>query len=60
MINNNLFNFGHSAMLCCSVFITYSVSGLLVPFVKDPSALTREASSAYVMNLKTVLACENR
>ena len=58
MFNDNLFNFGLSAMLCTSEFIIYSVSGLLVPFVKDPSVLTREVSSAYVMNLKTVLACE--
>ena len=58
MFNDNLFNFGLSAMLCTSVFSIYSVSGLLVPFEKDPSVLTREVSSAYVMNLKTVLACE--
>ena len=45
-------------MLCSSVFIICSVFGLFVPFVKDPSVLTREVSSTYVMNLKTVLACE--
>ena len=45
-------------MLCSSVFIICSVFGLFVPFVKDPSVLTREVSSAYVMNLKTLLACE--
>ena len=44
-------------MLFC-IYHIYSVSGLFVPFVKDPSALTREVSSAYVMNLKIVLACE--
>ena len=58
MFNDNLFNFSHSAMLCSSVFIIYLVSRLFVPFVKDPSLLTREVSSAYAMNLKTVLACE--
>ena len=46
-------------MLCSSVFIIYSVFGLFVPFVKDPSLLTREMSSAYVINLKRVLACAN-
>ena len=45
-------------MLCSSVFIICSVFGLFVPFVRDPSILTREVSSAYVMNLKTVLACD--
>ena len=29
--------FSHSAMLCSSLFIVYSVSGLFLPFVKDPS-----------------------
>ena len=55
IFNVNLLNFSHSAMLCSSVFIIYSVSGLFVPYVKDPSVLTREVSLAYVMNLKTVL-----
>ena len=51
ILSNNLLNFGHSAMLCSSTFIIYLVSGLFVPFVKDPSVLTREVSSAYIMNL---------
>ena len=58
MFNDNLFNFSHSAILWSSLFIKYSVSALFVSFVKDPSVLTREVSSAYLMNLKTVLACE--
>ena len=45
-------------MLCSSVCIIYSVSGLFVPFVKDSSVLTGEVSLSYAMNLKTVLACE--
>ena len=45
-------------MLCSSVFIIYSVSGLFVPFAKDPSVLTREVSSEYVISLKKVLTCE--
>ena len=36
-------------MLCSSVFIIY---GLLVPFIKDPSVLTRDISLAHVVNLK--------
>ena len=58
MFNDNLFNFDHFAMLSISVFIIYSVFGLFVPFIKDPSVLNREGSSAYVLNLKRVLACE--
>ena len=42
----------NSAMLSSSVFIIYLVSGLFVPFVKDPIVFTREVSSAYVMNVK--------
>ena len=42
-------------MLSSSVFIIYSVYGLFVPFV-GPERTTGEASSAYVMNLKAVLA----
>ena len=56
-INVNLFNFSHYVMLCSSAFIICSVFGLLVPFVKDLSVLLI-LSSAYVTNLKTVLACE--
>ena len=58
IFNDNLFNFSHSAILCSSVCIIYSVSGPFISFVKDPSVLTREVSSAYGMNLKRVLACE--
>ena len=44
MFNDNLFYISHSAILWSSLFIKYSVSA----FVKAPSVLTREVSSAYV------------